>query len=960
MYLARKTKLKVNGAVLTDDPKKNIIIRGARVHNLKNIDLTIPKNKLVIFTGVSGSGKSSIVFDTIYAEGQRRYVESLSSYARQFLEKMNKPDVDFMSGLAPSMAIEQKTKTRNPRSTVGTSTEIYDYLRLLYARIGRTYSPVTGDEVLKDSPDSIIKKVSKIIGDLTPRIIVFYRYEFKSGDSIKLKLSELRSKGFYKILFNEETLDLNDFDDEELAKKISSESKDSSFNIIIDRLRFNKSDREVISRLHDAIEMSYKESDGHVSIRVTNEDDFTDYNFNHFLEADGMRFIEPEPRMFSFNNPFGACEKCQGFGKTMDIDLDLVIPNKKLSLINGAIAPFNTPKHSRHRNDMILEGHRNDIDIHKPFNKLTQRELEYVMNGAGVYTGVKKFFKMIEREAAYKLHYRVLLNKYRAYTICSDCGGSRLRKDASYIKISGKTIYDIVSMKVGECYEFFTSLKLSETDKAISARIMDEIISRLRYLNEVGLDYLTLDRLSNSLSGGESQRINLSTSLGSSLVGSIYVLDEPSIGLHPRDNERLINIMYSLRNLGNSVLVVEHDSDMMKASDYIFDIGPNAGELGGEVVFNGSFEEIKKSSVSLTGKYLNSKLKIEIPVVRRKINKDTRFITIKGARENNLKDINVSFPLNTFVCVTGVSGSGKSTLINDILFGALKKTLEGYYKDKIGEYDEIEGSKYIDGIEMVNQDPIGRTARSNPVTYIKAFDVIREAFSNTSEAIKRGLSAGYFSFNVPGGRCETCEGTGIIKIEMQFMADIYLECEVCKGKRYKLDALEVKIKSEDRKSKNISEVLDLTVLEALEFFKLYPKIINKLKVLDSVGLGYIKLGQAGSTLSGGESQRVKLAYHLTFQEKGSNTLFIFDEPTTGLHFHDISKLLKCFNELIKKGHSVIVIEHNLDVIKCADWVIDLGPESGDNGGEIIAEGTPEDIASVKKSYTGKFLKKVLK
>lgn len=958
--MPRKSKAKVNGVVISDDPKKSIIIRGARVHNLKNIDLTIPKNKLVVFTGVSGSGKSSIVFDTVYAEGQRRYVESLSSYARQFLEKMNKPDVDFMSGLAPSMAIEQKTKTRNPRSTVGTSTEIYDYLRLLFARIGRTYSPVSGEEVHKDSPDSIIKTITKKINGESKRVYVFHKYDYKAKDSIKSKLTELRSKGFYKILLNDETLDLNDFDDEILADKISKESKNSSFNIIIDRLKFDSSDREIISRLHDAIEMSYKESDGHVTVRVMNDETFVDFSFNHFLEADGIRFIEPEPRMFSFNNPFGACEKCQGFGKTMDIDMDLVIPNKKVSLINGAIAPFNTPKHSRHRNDMILEAYKNDVDIHKPYSKLSQREIDFVMNGAGIYTGVKKFFKMIEREAGYKLHYRVLLNKYRAYTKCSDCNGSRLRKDSLYIKINGKTIFDIVSMKVGECYEFFSALELSKSDAQISARILDEIISRLKYLNEVGLEYLTLDRLSNSLSGGESQRINLSTSLGSSLVGSIYVLDEPSIGLHPRDNERLINIMNSLRDLGNTVMVVEHDSDMMKASDYIYDIGPNAGELGGEVVFNGTYSDIKKSTASLTGKYLNSKLKIEIPEVRRKNDDTTQFIKINGARENNLKDINVSFPLKKFVCVTGVSGSGKSTLINDILYGAMKKTLEGYYNDKIGEYDEISGYKFIDAVEMVNQDPIGRTARSNPVTYIKAFDVIREAFANTTEANKRGLSAGYFSFNVPGGRCETCEGTGIIKVEMQFMADIYLECEVCKGKRYKLDALEVKIKGESGKSKNISEILDLTVSEALEFFKPFPKVINKLKVLESVGLGYIRLGQSGSTLSGGESQRVKLAYHLTFQEKGSNTLFIFDEPTTGLHFHDISKLLKCFNELIKKGHSVIVIEHNLDVIKCADWVIDLGPESGDSGGEIVAQGTPEDVASVKKSYTGKFLKKVLK
>ncbi|HRE40038.1 MAG TPA: excinuclease ABC subunit UvrA [Ignavibacteria bacterium] len=956
----KKSNVKPDSLYNHSDPKNFIVIRGARQHNLKGIDIDIPKNKLIIVTGVSGSGKSSLVFDTIYAEGQRRYVESLSSYARQFLERMNKPRIDFISGLAPSMAIEQKTKTRNPRSTVGTSTEIYDYLRLLFARIGNTYSPISNKLVTKDSPESIIEDISHIIESEKTKIYVYYNYSFEDEKKLNLKFNDLRSSGYYKILIDNELFDINDYTNEDIIKIVKKSDTDK-IGILTDRLNFNPTDRESVSRLNDAIEFAYKESNGYVIIRIYkgSSESFEDFNYNYFLERDGIKFEDPEPRLFSFNNPFGACESCQGFGRTMDIDLDLVIPDKKKSIFKGAIVPFTTPKHTKNLTDLINEADEYNVDIHLPFSKLNKSQLDFVFNGGKKYGGIYKFFNQIEKEAAYKLHYRVLLNKYRAFTVCRSCNGARLRKEALYIKINNKNIFDIVKMKISEAYEYFTELKLSDSENKIAGRIIEEITSRLKYLIEVGLTYLSLDRLSNSLSGGESQRINLSTSLGSSLVGSVYVLDEPSIGLHPRDNEKLINIMKSLRDIGNTVLVVEHDSDMMKSSDEIIDIGPLAGELGGEKIFQGSYKEILKDKNSLTGKYLSGKLSINIPKLRRKITGNTKFISIKGARENNLKDIDVNIPLNMFVCVTGVSGSGKSTLINNILYGGLKKKMEGVYNERIGEYDTIEGINYIDSVEIVDQSPIGKSPRSNPVTYIKAFDVIRELFSSLPLSKKYGMTPGYFSFNVPGGRCETCEGTGIIKIEMQFMADIILECEVCKGKRFKTDVLDVKFKGADGIQKNIADVLEMTVDEALDFFKLNQKIYNKLRVLSEVGLGYIRLGQSGATLSGGESQRVKLAYHLTFQERGINTLFIFDEPTTGLHFNDIAKLLKCFDKLIVNGNSLVVIEHNLDVIKCADYIFDLGPESGDEGGYVIASGPPEEIAKYKHSYTGQFLKNIL-
>lgn len=965
-----KQKIKINKVkdkeepVSISDPRKFIIIKGARVHNLKNVSIDIPKNKLIVFTGVSGSGKSSLVFDTVYAEGQRRYVESLSSYARQFLERINKPDVDFMAGLAPSMAIEQKTKIKNPRSTVGTTTEIYDYLRLLFARIGKTYSPVSGSLVKKDSPESIIEEISKLSVSDKIKLYVLMNIPVRDETELNFRISDLRSKGFYRILVENSLIDLNDVAEDEIRKFInipegSNGISEHYITVLIDRMSFDPTDNESMTRLNDSIELAYRESEGYVTVRILNGDEFTDNYFNKYLEQDGIRFEEPEPRLFSFNNPFGACEKCQGFSRTMDIDIDLVIPDKRKSIFNGAISVFSTPKHSTNLTDLISEADDYGFDVHMPFNKLTDKQKEFVFKGGSRYIGLNKFFKRIEKEAAYKLHYRVLLNRYRAFTICSECGGSRLRKEALNIKINDKTIFEIVKMKIEDAYDFFQNIKLSDYERKISERILEEIISRLKYLNNVGLTYLTLDRLSNTLSGGESQRINLSTSLGSSLVGSIYVLDEPSIGLHPRDNYKLINIMKSLRDLGNSVLVVEHDSDMMKEADEIVDMGPFAGEKGGEIIFQGNYESILRDSKSLTGKFLSKKMKIDVPKARRQIHKNTKFIKIKGARENNLKDIDLNIPLGMFVSVTGVSGSGKSTLINNILFGDLKRKLEGSYNEKIGEHDSLEGWENIDAVEMIDQNPIGKTSRSNPVTYIKAFDIIRETFAESHESKRKNFYSGYFSFNVPGGRCETCEGTGVIKIEMQFMADIILECETCKGKRYKSDVLEIKLKGNDGIHKNISEVLDMTVLEAIHFFKPYQKIVKKLKVLDDVGLGYLRVGQSATTLSGGESQRVKLAYHLTFQEEGKHTLFVFDEPTTGLHYYDVSKLLKCFEELIKKGNSILVIEHNLEVIKCADYIIDLGPESGDEGGFIVATGTPEDVVKESKSYTGKYLKNVL-
>ena len=925
----------------------SIVIKGARVNNLKNIDVEIPHNKIVVVTGLSGSGKTSLVFDTIYAEGQRRYIESLSSYARQFLERINKPDVDIITGLAPSMAIEVKQGTRNPRSTVGTSTEIYDYLRLLFARSGKTYSPVSGKEVKKDD----IEEIYKFIRDRKDgtRVYIVFPLQKHSSKSAKDEIDNLKQKGFFRILAGDELLDLNTFSD---FKKLKTED----IKVITDRFAYKKDDDDLAQRIRESLEQAYVEGEGYLSVYIDSGSDkplLKEYKYNLHLELDGIRFEQPEPVLFSFNNPIGACPRCQGFGETIDLDPDLIVPDKSKTLFKNAIHPFSTPKHSRHLSDLIAASKNNNIRLHVPYKDLTKDELDKVWNGSGEYIGIKKFFRMVEREAAYKIHYRVLLSRYRAYTKCAECDGSRLRKEALYVKFQGKTIYDLVKSNIEDMYHFFNGIKLNDYDKKVAGRILEEIRNRLSYLYEVGLGYLTLNRLTSTLSGGETQRINLATSLGSSLVGSIYVLDEPSIGLHPRDNDRLIKILKSLRDIGNSVIVVEHDPEMINSSDYIIDMGPRAGEYGGEVVFTGDLKEIKKSQNSLTGKYLSKKLNIDVPENRRHPNNHS--IKLKGASENNLKNIDVEIPLGIFTCITGVSGSGKSTLINDILYGALKKRIYGIYNEKIGAFSDITGYNYINAVELVDQTPIGRSPRSNPVTYLKIFDQIRDIYGGLPGAKIKGYSAGSFSFNIPGGRCETCEGSGVIKIAMQFMADIFLECDVCKGKRYKNDILDVRYKG-----KNISDVLSLSVSEAITFFKDYTKITSKLKILDDVGLGYLRLGQSATTLSGGEAQRIKLAYHLSFQNPGEKTLFIFDEPTTGLHLHDISKLLKSFNELIEKGNSIIVVEHNLEVIKCADHIIDLGPESGDKGGYVVATGTPEEIAANKKSHTGKFLAKVLK
>lgn len=965
-----------NGKSLT---VKSIVIKGARVNNLKNIDVEIPHNKLVVVTGLSGSGKTSLVFDTIYAEGQRRYIESLSSYARQFLERINKPDVDSITGLAPSMAIEVKTASRNPRSTVGTTTEIYDYLRLLFARAGKTYSPVSGKEVKRDSVEDIQKFISKIKPDT--RVYIVFPIHLHTAKSVKDEIENLKQKGYFRIFNNDDLIDLNSSYD---IKKIKPES----VRVLVDRFVYKKDDEELTQRISQSLEQAFSEGDGYLEViteaadpvqqdeavpskkaidksnkksnQIVRKNEETaslplavnSFKFNQHFEADGIRFEQPEPLLFSFNNPIGACPKCQGFGETIDLDPDLIISDKSKSIFNNAIHPFSTPKHSRHLSDLIAASKIHNIRIHIPFKDLTEEEVSKVFKGAGEYIGINKFFRMVEREAAYKIHYRVLLSRYRAYTTCTECGGSRLRKEALYVKFMKKNIYELVKCNIEELYKFFNEIKLDEHGQKVSGRILDEIKNRLKYLYEVGLGYITLNRLSSTLSGGESQRINLATSLGSSLVGSIYVLDEPSVGLHPRDNDRLIKILKSLRDIGNSVIVVEHDPEMITSSDYIIDIGPKAGEYGGEVVFAGVLKDIKKSSASLTGKYLSGKLKIETPSKRRQIKNSS--ISIKGASENNLKNIDVDIPLGMFVCVTGVSGSGKSTLISDILYGALKKRIEGIYNEKIGLYSEIKGFNHIKGVELVDQTPIGRSPRSNPVTYLKIFDQIRELYGALPSAKAKGFTSGNFSFNIPGGRCETCEGSGVIKVAMQFMADIYLECDVCKGKRYKNDILDIKFNG-----KNISDVLGLSVTEAIAFFKDFPKITAKLKVLDDVGLGYLRLGQSATTLSGGEAQRIKLAFYLSFQSSGEKILFIFDEPTTGLHLYDISKLLRSLNELIEKGHSVLVVEHNLEVIKCADHIIDLGPESGDKGGYVVATGTPEQIAKTKGSYTGKFLAKVL-
>lgn len=921
------------------DPHKNIIIKGARVHNLKNIDVAIPKNKLVVVTGMSGSGKSSLAFDTLYAEGQRRYVESLSSYARQFMGRMNKPDVDYIKGIAPAIAIEQKVITSNPRSTVGTSTEIYDYLKLLFSRIGKTISPVSGKEVKKDSVSSVVDYVGAMPEDTT--VTIFCPLYPHNNRTIKEELAILLQKGFLRVLIEEKILKIEsvlddaDFKDAELTD-------DKTVQILIDRIVVNQ-EEETLSRLADSAQTAFFEGKGDCYVEAEG-------NTKHFsdrFELDGIRFEEPTPNFFSFNNPYGACKRCEGYGNVIGIDEDLVIPDKSKSVYDNAIAPWRGEKMSVWLQNFVKVAPKFEFPIHRPFSQLTAKEQRLLWTGNKHFAGLDAFFKELE-EQTYKIQYRVMLSRYRGKTTCPDCQGSRLRKDASYVKIAEKSIIDIVLMPLAKALVFFNDLKLSVNDAKIAKRLLAEIDNRFLYLNNVGLGYLTLNRLSNTLSGGESQRINLATSLGSSLVGSIYVLDEPSIGLHPRDTNKLIEVLISLRNVGNTVIVVEHEEEMMRAADYIIDIGPEAGTHGGNLVFSGNYEEILKDTNSLTGRYLAGIEKIAIPEKRRKW-KD--HILIKGARENNLQNIDVKFPLGVFTAVSGVSGSGKTSLVKKILYPALQKAIGNYAGEQTGAYDGIFGNTdLVSAVEMVDQNPIGRSSRSNPVTYVKAWDDIRALFSGLASAKAAGLKPAAFSFNVEGGRCDVCQGEGEVKIEMQFMADIYLPCEACGGKRFKQQVLDVTYKE-----KNVSEILDMTIDEAVEFFKDEQKILNKLNPLVDVGLGYVHLGQSSNTLSGGEAQRIKLASFLIKGNNANKTLFIFDEPTTGLHFHDIKKLLKALNTLIEQGNTILVIEHNMDMIKCADWVIDIGPEGGDGGGKLVFEGLPEDLIKEKTSYTGKYL-----
>jgi excinuclease ABC subunit A len=949
------------------DPQYNIIIKGARVHNLKNMDVAIPKNKLVVITGMSGSGKSSLAFDTLYAEGQRRYVESLSSYARQFLGRMNKPDVDYIKGIAPAIAIEQKVITSNPRSTVGTSTEIYDYLKLLFSRVGKTISPVSGNIVKKDTVTDVVNFVIGLPDDT--QVTVLCPLYPHNNRSLKEELAVLLQKGFVRIEYQgvisriESILEDTSIDNDSMKIQLKADSKKAKDNkadsevikpitevkIVIDRITKNETD-ETISRLGDSIQTAFFEGKGDCYIRYQQpgEEKESERFFCDRFELDGINFEEPTPNFFSFNNPYGACKRCEGYGKIIGIDEDLVIPDKSKTIYEGAIAPWRGEKMREWNEELVKNALKFDFPIHRQYNHLTEEQQQLLWKGNQYFRGLDAFFKELE-EQTYKIQYRVMLSRYRGKTTCPECKGSRLRQDASYVKINGKSITDIVLMPLDKAFEFFSNIELNETDKKIGKRLLTEITSRLLFLNNVGLSYLTLNRLSNTLSGGESQRINLATSLGSSLVGSIYVLDEPSIGLHPRDTQRLITVLKSLRDVGNTVLVVEHEEEIMQAADHIIDIGPAAGTHGGELVFSGTYDEIIEDDNSLTGRYLARKEQIAIPLTRRKWND---FVEIKGARENNLKHVNAKFPLGVLTVVTGVSGSGKTSLVKRILAPALQKALGNYTGEQTGSYDELTGDyTKIEQVELVDQNPIGRSSRSNPVTYVKAWDEIRNLFASQPVSKAAGLKPSAFSFNVEGGRCDVCQGEGEVKIEMQFMADIFLTCETCGGKRFKQHILDVTYND-----KNVSEVLGMTIDEALEFFRKEPKILNRIKPLVDVGLGYVQLGQSSNTLSGGEAQRIKLASFLVKGNNSNKTLFIFDEPTTGLHFDDIKKLLKSFDALLEHGNTIIVIEHNMDVIKCADWVIDIGPEGGNNGGNVIFEGVPEDLIKQEKSYTGEFLK----
>jgi excinuclease ABC subunit A len=971
-----KSKPIVSSPELFNSAKAPLVIKGARVHNLKNITVEIPRNNLVVITGVSGSGKSSLAFDTIYAEGQRRYVESLSAYARQFLERMDKPDVDVIQGMSPAISIEQRTNTRNPRSTVATTTEIYDYLRLLYARIGKTFCPKCGREIKKDSVHSVVDRILQETDG--SKFYVMFPMHDHEGKTVAQELEVLKKRGFFRIVIHEELVEINDAEKiDQLLKekkqlsekrknnlkvlqpikpfaegKLSTNNKKKIF-VLVDRYVLRKNEQQSLHRLADSIQTAFVEGDGYASVLNLETKETISFSQHFECPADKIRFEEPEPHLFAFNSPIGACKKCQGFGRSIGIDMDLVVPDKEKSLKEGAVVPWTTPKSQENLRDLSRIAFDAGVPMNVPFRKLTDEQLNIVLNGYGrQFDGINGFFKMVERKA-YKIQYRVLLSKYRGYTTCDECGGSRLRKEALYIKIGNKHIGEVVSMSVERADEFFQQLKFSDFELSVAKRILEEIRKRLRYLVDVGVGYLTLDRLSSTLSGGESQRINLATSIGSSLVGSIYVLDEPSIGLHPLDNDRLIAILKRLRDVGNTVLVVEHDADMMRAADQIIDMGPKAGERGGEVVFQGTFSETIAAEKSLTGKYLSGKMMIPVPPMRRRKTKETLYV--KNAFQHNLQNIDLEIPLKMFVCITGVSGSGKSTLVHNVLGDGIKKRLNGHTGRLNGVHD-ILGWEKVHNLEVVDQSPIGRSPRSNPVTYLGIFDLIRDLLAKTPMAKLHGYQPGFFSFNVPGGRCDVCEGDGLQKVEMQFMADLYLTCESCHGKRYKKEALEIRWNG-----KNVDGILDMTVEDAIEFFSKHAdgkKVSQKLQVLDDVGLGYLRLGQAATTLSGGEAQRIKLAAHLVEKREG-HTLFIFDEPTTGLHFDDIAKLLKCFTALLTAGNSLLVIEHNLDVIKCADYIIDMGPGGGENGGRVIATGTPEELVLQTQSYTGSFLKKML-
>lgn len=917
-----------------------IEIKGARVNNLKNLSIKIPRNKFIVITGLSGSGKSSLAFDTLYAEGQRRYVESLSSYARQFLGRMDKPEVDFIKGIPPAVAIEQKVNSRNPRSTVGTSTEIYDYLKLLYARIGHTYSPVSGREVVCHQLDDVVDYVFSLPEN--DKVLICVPLKYSTERSYIEVLKTLKQQGFSRVQIDNEFYRIND---------IIAENREPSENtfIIIDRVSVLKDD-DTRSRINDSIQTAFYEGEGLCIIKHNGQV----RRFSNIFEADGIVFEQPTVHSFSFNNPLGACPICDGYGKVVGLDIDLVIPNKTLSVFDNAIAPWRGEKLSEMKNKLLNTAHNFDFPIHRAYNDLTDDQKKLLWTGNEYFYGLDAFFQELESKK-YKIQNRVMLSRYKGKTICYECKGTRLKKEMEYVKINGKCIQELVNLPISDLFSFFKNIKISDHDMQIANRILPDIINRLKFLIDVGLSYLTLNRLSSTLSGGESQRINLATSLGSSLVGSLYILDEPSIGLHSRDTELLIKVLKDLRDIGNTVVVVEHDEDIIKSADEIIDIGPLAGRLGGELVFQGSNNELLKSD-TLTAKYITNRVVIKIPDVRRKWNS---FIEVCDANENNLKNISVKIPLNIMTVITGVSGSGKSSLIKSILAPALKKYF-GEHSDRTGDFKVLKGNLgQLKAVEFVDQNPIGRSSRSNPITYLKAWDDIRKIFATQKQSVLFGYKASHFSFNIDGGRCDYCQGEGVIKVEMQFMADVYLQCEHCKGQRFKNDILDIKYKN-----KNIHDVLDMTVNEAFDFFSIdndstSRKISKKLKCLMDTGLGYIKLGQSSNTLSGGESQRIKLAFFLS-KEKAESTIFIFDEPTTGLHFHDINKLMDSFNSLISHGHTILIIEHNLEVIKCADHIIDLGPEGGELGGEIIFEGNPEDLAKCKRSHTGRYLAEKLK